>query len=227
MAIEQAEAQKSVDAEAVRLAAARDAEKASVEQARTNEREIAEAARRKSQDAGEATRTAERTAQEVIAAAEKIAAEASDRHTDVARRTDQLRTRMTAAEQAMAEIATDVADAEMRRTSRQARLSAISDTQADRVAAGALRTRIAELRGALVEAEGNCDRLAREAAMRAERLSQIAQDHTGWSNRLADADGQIGELEARREQITVSIAELAAKPAEIEAQKNSLGVKMS
>jgi len=72
-----------------------------------------------------------------------------------------------------------------------ARLSAISDTQADRVAAGALRTRIAELRAALVEAEGNCDRLARESAMRSERLGQIAQDHSGWANRLADADGQI------------------------------------
>ena len=74
-----------------------------------------------------------------IARSLKRSAEASDRHTDVARRTDQLRTRMTAAEQAMAEIANDVADAEMRRTSRQARLSAISDTQADRVAARALR----------------------------------------------------------------------------------------
>jgi chromosome segregation protein len=125
---------------------------------------------------------------------------------------------MAAAEQAMAEIAGDVADAEMRRTFRQARLSAISDTQADRVAAGSLRTRIAELRAALVEAEGNCDRLARESAMRAERLGQIAQDHGGWSNRLADADGQIGELDARREQITATIAELAAKPAELEAQ---------
>ena len=121
----------------------------------------------------------------------------------------------------------DVADAEMRRTFRQARLSAISDTRADRVTAGTLRGRIAELRAALVEAEGNCDRLAREAALRAERLEQIAQDHGGWSNRLADADGQIGELETRREQITLSIAELAAKPAEIEAQKNSLGEEIS
>jgi chromosome segregation protein len=145
----------------------------------------------------------------------------------VARRTDQLRARMAAAEQAMAEIAGDVADTEMRRTFRQARLSAISDTQADRVAAGALRTRIAELRAALLEAEGNCDRLAREAAMRVERLDQIAQDHAGWSNRLADADGQIGELETRREQTAATIAELAAKPAEIEAQKNSLGEEIA
>src|SRR5205823_14788827 len=137
----QTEAEKSVDAHAVRLAAVRDAEKASVEQARANEREIAEAARRKTQDAGDATRIAERASLEAIAVAEKIAAEASDRHTDVARRTDQLRTRMAAAAEAMAEIANDLADAEMRRTFRQARLSAISDTQADRVAAGSLRTR--------------------------------------------------------------------------------------
>ncbi len=224
---EQGAAQTAADAEAARLAAARDVEKTSVEQARANEREIAEAARRKTQDAGEATRVAERTAQEAIAAAERIAAEASDRHTDVARRTDQLRTRMTAAEQAMAEIATDVADGEMRRTFRQARLSAVSDTQADRVAAGTLRTRIAELRAALLDAEGTCDRLARESAMRTERLGQIAQDHAGWSNRLADADGQIGELEARREQISAAIAELAAKPAEIEAQKMALGEEIA
>ena len=195
----------------------------SVEQARAHERTVADAARRKTEDAGEATRAAERAAQDAIATAERAAAEARDRHADVARRTDQLRTRLAGIEQAVAEIVGDIADAEMRRTFRQARLSSISDTQADRVAAGALRARIAELRAALVEAEGNCDRLAREAAMRVERLGQIAQDHAGWSNRLADADGQIVELDARREQIAASIAELAAKPAEIEAKRMALG----
>ncbi|MEA2853215.1 MAG: chromosome segregation protein, partial [Rhodospirillaceae bacterium] len=209
LATEHASAQSAVEAEASALAAARDAEKNSVEQARAHEREVADAARRKSEDAGEATRAAERAAQEAIATAERAAAEARDRHTDVARRTDQLRTRLSGIEQAVAEIVGDIADAEMRRTFRQARLSSISDTQADRVAAGALRARIAELRAALVEAEGHCDRLAREAAMRAERLGQIAQDHAGWSNRLADALGQIVELDARHEQIATSIAELA------------------
>ncbi len=181
----------------------------------------------RSEDAGEATRAAERTAQETIAIAERAAAEARDRHTDVARRTDQLRTRLGGIEQAAAEMVGDIADAEMRRTFRQARLSSISDTQADRVAAGALRARIAELRAALVEAEGNCDRLAREVAMRVERLGQIAQDHAGWSNRLADAEGQIVELDARREQIAALIAELAAKPAEIEAKRMALGEEIA
>jgi chromosome segregation protein len=198
LAAEHASAQTAVEAEAAALAQARDAEKTSVEQARAHERTVAEAARRKSEDAGEATRTAERTTQDAIATAERAAAVARDRHTDVARRTDQLRTRLAGIEQAVAEIVGDIADTEMRRTFRQARLSSISDTQADRVAAGALRARIAELRAALLEAEGNCDRLAREAAMRAERLGQIAQDHAGWSNRLADAVGQIVELDARR-----------------------------
>jgi chromosome segregation protein len=223
LAAEHAAAQSAVEAEAASLAAARDAERTSVEQARAHERTVADAARRKSEDAGEATRAAERAAQEAIATAERAAAEARDRHTDVARRTDQLRTRLSGIEQAVAEIVGDIADTEMRRTFRQARLSAISDTQADRIAAGALRARIAELRAALVEAEGHCDRLAREAAMRAERLGQIAQDHAGWSNRLADAEGQIVELDARREQIAASIAELAAKPAEIEAKRMALG----
>ena len=48
----------------------------------------------RSEDAGEATRAAERAAQSAIAAAERAAAEARDRHTEVARRTDQLRTRL-------------------------------------------------------------------------------------------------------------------------------------
>ncbi|HEU5096308.1 MAG TPA: chromosome segregation protein SMC, partial [Reyranella sp.] len=227
LAAEQAAIQARVDAEAGWLAAARDAEKACVDRARLHERRVAEASRRKTQEAGEATRTAERSAQAAIAAAERAASDARDRHADVARRTDQLGTRLAAIEQVVAEIAGDVANAEMRRTFRQARLSSIADTQADRVTAGTLRARIAELRAQLVEAEGTCDRLARESAMRAERLDQIAQDHEGWSKRLGDADGQIAELDARREQITAALAELVAKPAEIEAKQAALGEEIA
>jgi chromosome segregation protein len=216
-----------VEAETVSLAAARDAEKTSVEQARAHERSVADAARRKTDEAGDATRAAERTAQEAIAIAERAASEARDRHAEVARQTDLLRTRLGGIEQSVAEIEVDIADVEMRRTFREARLSSISDTQADRVAAGALRMRIAELRANLVEAEGQCDRLARETAMRSERLGQIAQDHAGWSNRLADAQGQIVELDQRAEQITASIDELAAKPAEIESKRMALGEEIA
>ncbi len=223
---EQAAAEARVAAETDLMAAARDAEKTSVEQARAHQRAVAEAARRKTEGAGEATRAAERAAQDAVAAAERVAAEARDRHTDVARRTDQLRTRLSGIEQAVTEVAVDIADTEIR-TFRQARLSSIADTQADRVAAGALRARIAELRANLVEAEGNCDRLAREAAMRADRLGQIAQDHAGWSKRLVDAEGQIVELDQRREQIAAAIAELAAKPAEIEAKRAALGEEIA
>ncbi|HZP98567.1 MAG TPA: AAA family ATPase [Reyranella sp.] len=224
---EQTTAQARLDEEAAALAAAREAEQSAVEAARHHEREMAEGARRKTQDAGEATRAAERAAQEAIAAAEAGFTAARDRHVEVARQTDQLRTRLGAVEQMVAEVAADVADTEMRRTFRQARLSAISDTQADRVAAGALRTRIAELRAALVEAEGNCDRLARESEMRLEQLGRIAHDHASWSSRLSDAEGQIVELDARRQQIAASIAELAAKPAEIDAKKFALGEEIA
>ncbi|WP_421994151.1 AAA family ATPase [Reyranella sp.] len=227
VAAEQAEAQAHVEAAADLLAAAREAEKASVEEARAHERSVAEAARRKTQEAGEATRMAERAAREAVAAAERVAAQATDRHADVARRTDQLHTRLSGVEKTMAEVLTDIADVEMRRTFREARLSAISDSQADRETAATLRARIAELRAALVEAEGRCDRLAREAAMRRDRLAQIAQDHEGWSKRLADADGQIVELDARREQIAASLAELAARPGEIEAKRLTLGEEIA
>lgn len=220
--VEQTAEQARVDAEKIWLAAARDAEQTCVEQARAHERRIAEGARRKAQEAGEATRAAERASQSTIAAAERTATQARDRHAEVARRTDQLRTRLTGIEQVRGEVTGDIADVEMRRTFREARLSSISDGQADRVEAGQLRARIAELRAALVEAEAQCSRLAREAAMRTERLAQIAQDHEGWAKRLEDADGQIVELDARREQIAVAIAELEAKPAELEAKRETL-----
>jgi chromosome segregation protein len=224
---EQAAEQARVDSEKSWLAAARDAEKACVDLARMHERAVAEAARRKTQDAGEATRAAERAAQSAVATAERLAAQARDRHVEVARRTDQLRTRLAGIETTVTEVAGDIADAEMRRTFREARLSSISDTQADRVVAGALRGRIAELRAALVEAEGTCERLARESAMRTERLAQIAQDREGWAKRLGDADGQIVELDARREQTRSAIAELAAKPAEIDAKRLALGEEIA
>lgn len=219
---EQTVEQARVDAEKIWLGAARDAEQTCVEQARAHERQVAEASRRKAQEAGEATRAAERASQSTIAAAERTATQARDRHVEVARRTDQLRTRLTGIEQGRDEVTGDIADVEMRRTFREARLSSISDGQADRVEAGQLRARIAELRAALVEAEAQCSRLAREAAMRTERLAQIAQDHDGWAKRLEDADGQIVELDARREQTAVAIAELEAKPAEIEAKRETL-----
>ncbi len=220
---EQTIEQARVDAEKTWLAAARDAEKTCVDQARAHERSVAEAARRKTQDAGEATRAAERAAQSAIGTAERLATQARDRHVEIARRTDQLRTRLAGIETVVAEALGDIAEVEMRRTFREARLSSISDTQADRAEAGALRVRIAELRAALVEAEGQCDRLARESKMRVERLAQIAQDHEGWSKRLREADGQIVELDARREQTAAAIAELAAKPAEIEEKRMVLG----
>lgn len=220
--VEQTAEQARVDAEKIWLAAARDAEQTCVEQARAHERQIAEGSRRKAQEAGEATRAAERASQSTIAAAERMATQARDRHAEVARRTDQLRTRLTGIEQVRGEVTGDIADVEMRRTFREARLSSISDGQADRVEAGQLRARIAELRAALVEAEAQCSRLAREAAMRTERLAQIAQDHEGWAKRLEDADGQIVELDARREQIAAAIAELEAKPAELEAKRETL-----
>ncbi|ODT99652.1 MAG: hypothetical protein ABS83_01690 [Rhodospirillales bacterium SCN 65-16] len=219
---EQTAEQARVDAEKVWLAAARDAEKTCVEQARAHERQIAEASRRKAQEAGEATRAAERASQSAISAAERNAAQARDRHVEVARRTDQLRTRLNGIEQLRAEVTGDIADVEMRRTFREARLSSISDGQADRVEAGQLRARIAELRAALVEAEAQCSRLARESAMRVERLGQIERDRDGWAKRLEDADSQIVELDARREQTAAAIAELSAKPEEIEAKRETL-----
>src|SRR5262249_3830184 len=148
-----------------------EAEKTHIELARLRERAAGETARHKAEQAGEATRAAEQASEGEIAAAERLLGQARERHAEEARRTDNLRTRLTAAEQAVAEVAAEVADVEMRRTFRQARLSSIAETTADRAAAEQLRARIAQLRAALVDAEATCERLARESALRRDRLA--------------------------------------------------------
>src|SRR5262249_40390417 len=104
---EQETAQARLDVEAAALGAAREAEKGAVGQGRAKERAVAEEAKRKTEGAGEATRAAERAAQEAVARADSAVQQARDRHVDVARRTDQLRTRLAAIEQSAAELATE------------------------------------------------------------------------------------------------------------------------
>jgi chromosome segregation protein len=227
VAAEQAEIEGKASDKKRWLEATREAEKLCLEAARRQEKQVADASRRKTQEAGEATRQAERAAQQAIAQAERGALAARDRHVEIARRIDQVRTRLAATETAMAEIVGDVAEAEMRRTFRQARLSSISDTQADRALAATVRARIAELRAALVEAETACTHLARERELRDERLGHIGRDHASWSSRLGDAERQIDDLQARCAQIVAAIADLVAKPAEISARQEALGAEIA
>jgi chromosome segregation protein len=63
--------------------------------------------------------------------------------------------------------------------------------------------------------------------MRVERLAASRRITAGWSKRLTDADGQIVELDARREQIAGTWPELAARPAEIAAKQLALGEEIA
>ena len=182
---EQTEAQRKVDDKKRWLDAARESEKLCVEQARQHERQVAEASRRKTQEAGEATRSAERAAQQAIA---RPSARPPRRATGTPRSPaapTSCARGSAGTETAMAEIVGDVADAEMRRTFRQARLSSISDTQADRARR---RTRCAPASPSCARRWSRPRRPAivwrAKSEMRVERLGRIAQDHASWSRRL-------------------------------------------
>ncbi|MBM3644351.1 MAG: hypothetical protein FJX02_08430 [Alphaproteobacteria bacterium] len=215
------------DAAALAADAARQAEALCVARARSHEQSVIDQSRRSAAEAGEATRAAEQRAQIAIGAAERSAGEARDRHAEVARATDQLAARATALAATLGEVTGEIGDVEIRRTFREAQRSAIADTQADRVAAGALRVRIGDLRAALLEAESRRDRQARDIEFRVEQLGRVAQDRAGWAGRADDAARQLEVLGARRDEIAKALAELERLPAEIETKRTALGEKIA
>jgi len=190
--------------------------------AREHERSLIERAHQAERAAAEATRRHEEQARQIVGEAEQTLAVVRERQAEAARLTAGLSSRLALLGEGAAQIEADHAETILRRGFREARRSWIADPAADRARAAHLRARLIDLRTALIEAQGACDQLAREAMARRQRLAQIEQESTGWQNRLAQAEGQIAELGARRGRVEAQLAELDARPAEIAAQRERL-----
>jgi len=212
-------AERARQAERQLVGAAREQELAIVASAQQSEREVVERTQAEEQAAQAALAEARAVAAATVAEADRAAGAARDHAAEVARQTTALNSRLAALDDTAMQIGSEIADLEMRRTFREARRSWIADPSSDRQAAAALRARLAELRTALVEKQTACDTLAREMALRAQRLRQIESESQGWQGRLADAARQIAALDERRQAVEGQLAELDTRPAQLASQR--------
>jgi chromosome segregation protein len=85
-----------------------------------------------------------------------------------------------------------------------------------------LRSAVDLQRAAYTEARASHDGIEREAKLRSERLSAIAQERTQWTDRAKRASNQVEELEKRAEGLRTDLASLADLPAQFEAKRTKL-----
>ena len=142
----------------------------------------------------------------------------------------------TKAARAAAERASQLAslEAEIRRLtqSREAALEAHRQAEAELSALGdgialaqngaTARARMAEVRSTYSEARAAFDGLKREGESRARRLAAIAEDRSRWEERRSAAASHIEELQRRREELGIELANAEAVPDVVVAKRNSL-----
>ena len=81
---------------------------------------------------------------------------------------------------------------------------------------------VAAKRAVLAEARGEAQALAREAELRARRLSAIAAERTEWDNRKSSAAGQIANLQQRSEEAQSERTALNDAPASFAEKRTAL-----
>jgi chromosome segregation protein len=84
------------------------------------------------------------------------------------------------------------------------------------------RGEVAAKRAVLAEARGEAQALAREAELRAKRLTAIAAERAEWDTRKTGAVGQIGTLELRSGEAQAERASLEGAPAAFAEQRRAL-----
>jgi chromosome segregation protein len=119
--------------------------------------------------------------------------------------------------------AEELAETELRRDEAAAALAELPDPALGREQVAKKRAILAEARSAQLAAQGERDRLAREALARVQRLAAIGLEERSWRTRADDAARQRATLEERRETLAEEIETLAAKPLEIAERRASLG----
>ena len=128
--------------------------------------------------------------------------------------------------ESLAEILTridgDVAETETRLKEAQATLAELSDMQSLKQAIEHAREHLSQTRTRQNETHAAHHGLVHEANLRNQRLSTIANDQSTWQQRKQGADTRITELQQRRTATESELAQLAARPGEIETQLHGL-----
>ena len=182
-----------------------------------------EAARQKTADAAEAEREARNAVREADGAFQEL----RDREAAENRKLADARSRLASIDETTQALRTDDEESETALLAAEQDLTTIGDIETRREDATHRRAALAEARLVANGKQNAYDQLAREASLRASRLTTIDTELQSWGNRLKNADGQIVALGERRATAQETFDRLQARPAEIAEQRTALFEQIS
>ena len=177
-----------------------------------------EAARAEARAALEAERAAQQRIRDGIGAL----ARARDAETSLAGRAAALASRLAALGETVERLETDRAEAAEAERAAEEAFGALPDAALGRERLSSSRTRLSEKRAAQLAAQGERDRLVREATQRTQRIAAIRLEIRSWQGRAEAAQRQIANLAERRQALEAERDRLARRPAELAEQRARL-----
>jgi chromosome segregation protein len=147
---------------------------------------------------------------------------ARDKHNALVQREAAGQSRLAALAEGEARLAADLAEATEQRETARTALAELSDPTSSRAELARQRTALADGRAVHLVAQGEVDRLLREAATRRQRLAALALEERSWQNRVDAAQRQRASLAERHAGLIAEIERLSHLPAEIATQRAAL-----
>ncbi len=169
---------------------------------------------------------AERGARAKVAAAFGALNTARQSHGELAQTAAAIASRLGALEETAERLAGDAAEVEVALTAARGEIESLPELSAERARLGQLRLDLSERRDELARCQSALDRLAREAEVRARRLSAIEAEKASWARRAEETEGYLGELDERIEATRAEIDSLAARPGELAALGEALAERI-
>ncbi len=169
-----------------------------------------------------AARDAERSAREDLRSNQNALGEARRALSEAERSVSELSNRRSALEEAKVRLASSLEEIQGVIGEAETAQANLPDAAGLEDRAQLARNKTAQLRAGFAEARAEFDGLARENAMRLERLEAIGREKAAWNDRAVNADRQIKDLRQRLAEVVEQKATAEAAPDEIESRRRAL-----
>jgi chromosome segregation protein len=147
---------------------------------------------------------------------------ARDKHNTLVQREAAVQSRLAALTESEERLAADRGEALAQSEAARSGLAELADPTSSRDTLARQRAALGERRTIQLTAQGEHDRLLREAAGRRQRLASLVLEERSWQNRVEGAARQIAALAERHAALIAEIERLARLPAEIATQRERL-----
>ena len=165
---------------------------------------------------------AEQAARAQVRAGEDERNKSRDAYADLRQKVAALQSRLNGLEDSRAQLQSEVDDSQAQIAATQAHIAELGDGADLRAEVETKQGGLSTLRQNLMEARAIYDSLARQAEERARRIAALTNDERSWTSRRDEALRQDEALKQRLAAAQGEIAELASRPAEIEANRSAL-----